>query len=257
MVNQAAVQKARSRQGELRRTISLFTLFRKEPTEPDRFYEFLADDTIERLRAYAPIADAVVLDVGGGPGYVASALRSAGAHCLVAEYSAAELVLHGRSPESAIRADGQALPVRSAGVDVCHSSNVLEHVPDPDSMLAEMVRVVRPGGLIYLSFTNWLSPWGGHETSPWHYFGGDWAARRWQAKHGAAPKNHFGRSLYRVDVSHVLRWVRQREDIEILRSGSRYLPSWTRPILWIPGIRELAVWNLELILRRRVESVVD
>ena len=30
-----------------------------------------------------------------------------------------------------------------------------------------------------VSYTTWLSPWGGHETAPWHYLGGDYAARRY------------------------------------------------------------------------------
>jgi ubiquinone/menaquinone biosynthesis C-methylase UbiE len=237
--------------GELARTIKLFALFRKEQADPARFYTFLANDTVERLQRYASLNGSVALDVGGGPGYVASALRTAGARCVVAEYAHDELYLHGRTPHGAVRADGQALPVRSGSVDLCHSSNVLEHVPDPNKMLNEMVRIVRPGGLVYLSFTNWLSPWGGHETSPWHYLGGDYAVRRWQTKHGDAPKNHFGRSLFRVDISQVLRWLDQRDDIEVLQCGSRYLPSWTRPMLKVPVVREVAVWNLEVILRRR------
>ena len=235
---------------ELQRSVSLFSLFRRESTEPDRFYRFLAEDTIERLAQHTSLAGQSVLDVGGGPGYIAEALRSTGAYCVVAEYSSEELFLHGRHPDAAMRADGQELPIRSSTVDICHSSNVLEHVRHPETMLAEMVRVVRPGGLIYLSFTNWLSPWGGHETSPWHYFGGDYAARRWQEQHGTAPKNHFGRSLFRLDVTQVLKWVGGRNDVVVLRSGSRYLPSWTRPVLRVPGVREVAVWNLELILRR-------
>jgi SAM-dependent methyltransferase len=237
--------------GELRRTVSLFNLFRREAAEPDRFYNFLAADTVNRLQEHRPLAGAVVLDVGGGPGYVASAMRAAGARCVVAEYASQELYLHGRSPDGAIQADGQSLPVRTASVDVCHSSNVLEHVPNPQAMLVEMVRVVRPDGLIYLSFTNWLSPWGGHETSPWHYLGGDYAARRWQTKHGSVPKNHFGSGLFRVDISQVLKWLGERDDIEVLRCGSRYLPSWTRVIVKVPGLREVFVWNLEVILRRR------
>ncbi len=237
--------------GEIARTIRLFQLFRKESTEPDAFYRFLADDTLARLGAFTSIDGSVVLDVGGGPGYVATAVRATGGHCLVAEYSRDELFLHGRSPRSAVQADAQALPVRDGSVDVCHSSNVLEHVPDPHRMLDEMIRVVRPDGLVYLSFTNWLSPWGGHETSPWHYLGGEYAARRYEARHAAAPKNHFGRGLFRVDVAQVLRWVEAHEEVELVRSGSRYLPSWTSSVLRVPGLRELAVWNLELILRRR------
>ena len=45
--------------------------------------------------------------------------------------------------------------------------------PDPMGLIEEMIRVTRPGGLVYLSFTNWYSPWGGHEMSPWHYLGRD------------------------------------------------------------------------------------
>lgn len=237
--------------GEMARTLRLFQLFRKESTDPDAFYRFLAHDTLDRLGAFTSIDGRVVLDVGGGPGYVAAAVRAAGGRCLVAEYSRDELFLHGRVPQSAVQADAQALPVRDGSVDVCHSSNVLEHVRDPERMLDEMIRVVRPDGLVYLSFTNWLSPWGGHETSPWHYLGGEYAARRYEQRHATAPKNHFGRGLFRVDVAQILRWVEAHPEVEVLRSGSRYLPSWTAPVLRVPGVRELVVWNLELILRRR------
>ena len=55
-------------------------------------------------------------------------------------------------------ADGYWLPVRDGGADVGFSSNVLEHVPDPIGLIEEMIRATRPGGLMYLSFTNWYSP---------------------------------------------------------------------------------------------------
>jgi len=97
------------------------------------------------------------------------------------------------------------LPIASKRVDVSFSSNVLEHMPDPERMLAEMFRVTRPGGLVLCAFTNWLSPWGGHETSPWHYLGGERAARRYERQHGKAPKNRYGHSLYPVSVARVLR----------------------------------------------------
>ena len=37
------------------------------------------------------------------------------------------------------------------------SSNVLEYVRDPAGFIDEMIRVTRPGGLVYLSYTVWLS----------------------------------------------------------------------------------------------------
>ena len=39
---------------------------------------------------------------------------------------------------------GMRLPFRDGAVDVCYSSNVLEHVPDPWVMVDEMLRVTRP-----------------------------------------------------------------------------------------------------------------
>jgi len=73
-------------------------------------------------------------------------------------------------------------------------------------MLAEMTRVTRPGGIVFVTFTNWLSPDGGHETSPWHYLGGERAAARYQRKHGKTPKNRFGDSLCPISVAEVLGW---------------------------------------------------
>ena len=74
------------------------------------------------------------------------------------------------------------LPFADGSVDVCYSSNVLEHVPDPWRMAEEMVRVTRPGGLVFISYTVWFGPWGGHETAPWHFLGGDRARRRYRRR---------------------------------------------------------------------------
>ena len=58
-----------------------------------------------------------------------------------------------------MRGSGTALPVRTSAVDVCYSSNVVEHVATPERMLDEMVRVTQPGGTLFVSFTPWWSPW--------------------------------------------------------------------------------------------------
>src|SRR5215471_6049993 len=118
-------------------------------------------------------------------------------------------------------------------------------------MLAEMVRVTRPGGVVFVAFTNWLSPWGGHETSPWHYLGGERAARRYQRRNDRSPKNYYGRSLFPVSVAAALAWTRSAPDAELIDAVPRYLPDWSRPILRVPVLREFLTWNLLLVLRRR------
>ena len=236
----------------VRRSAQLLARFRQEQTDPEGFYTFLADDTVAQLQAWTRLEGAHVLDVGGGAGFVADALRARGASCTTVEYDHAEMHLHGRTPVVAIRGDAQRLPVATGAVDVVHSSNVLEHVPDPEAMLAELVRVVAPGsGIGYVSFPNWLSPWGGHETSPWHYLGGRRAVDRYVAAHGHRPKNEIDVSLFAVSIARVLRWFGARPDVEVLFAGPRYLPRWTRPVVEVPGARELVTWNLLVVFRRR------
>jgi len=234
----------------VRRSFQLFQAFRNEGTDPATFYGLLADDTVRDVSRYCQLVGATVLDVGGASGYVADAFREVGSNSVTAEYDFDQMVEHGRKLVNGIAADGAALPLATGSVDVSYSSNVLEHVLQPRRMLSEMVRVVAPGGVIYLTFTNWLSPWGGHETSPWHYFGGAWAAQRYQRVHGVPPKNHYGESLFNLGVGQVLQWCHERSDVTVVDVFPRYYPRWTKTLVRIPGLREVLTWNLVVVMRR-------
>jgi SAM-dependent methyltransferase len=142
------------------------------------------------------------------------------------------------------------LPVADGAADVCFSSNVLEHVRAPLAMLDEMIRVTRPGGVVYLAFTNWYSPWGGHQISPWHYLGTRYAEQRYIRRTDKKPKHQVGTTLFPVHVGQMLHAVRSRPDVTVLATRPRYYPRWCRGLVRIPGLREVATWNLLLVLRR-------
>ncbi len=242
------------RTATLRRSVDLFRAFLVEQTEPDRFYGALAADSVAQLQRYVRLDDAVVLDVGGGPGFFASAFAGAGARYVRLEPEAHDMA--GGVPDAdaglgALRASGMELPVRTGSVDVCYSSNVLEHVPHPARMLDEMVRVTRPGGTVFVSFTPWWSPWGGHETAPWHYVGGGYAQRRYQRRTGRLPKNRVGHSLYPYSVAAALAWARRTPDAVMVAALARYHPWWAQWIVRVPVAREVLSWNLAMVLRRR------
>lgn len=231
-------------------TFELAKAFRHEQSDPGAFYRLLARDTVEELRRFHPLRDARVLDVGGASGYVGEALADAGAATVTVEYDREQIIEHGRRLVRGVQGDGCALPLTDSCVNIAYSSNVLEHVRAPSRMLEEMVRVVRPGGIVFVAYTNWLSPWGGHETSPWHYLGGDWAARRYERRYGHPPKNRFGDSLFPLHIGSVLGWATRREGVRLLDAFPRYYPRWTKPLVAVPGVREVATWNLVVVLRR-------
>jgi SAM-dependent methyltransferase len=235
---------------DLARSARLIRAFRTEQGDPSGYYTLLAADAVGQLGQYTDLSQRLVIDIGGGPGFFVRALRAAGARAFCVDTSLGELAAQGRPEPGSTLGSALQLPVASGAVDVCFSANVLEHVGDWRTMLAEMVRVTRPGGVIFVSFTNWLSPWGGHETSPWHYLGGERAARRYQRRHGRAPKNQFGRSLHAVSVAGVLGWARSADGVTLTDAVPRYLPGWARPLLAVPGAREVLTWNLLIVLRR-------
>ncbi|GAA1040708.1 class I SAM-dependent methyltransferase [Virgisporangium ochraceum] len=240
-----------TRLATLDRSVRLFRAFLVEQTEPDRFYSELAADSVRLLKAYTPLDGKSMLDVGGGPGYFADAFLAAGAGYIGVEPDAGELSARGGPAAGMVRASALALPFADASFDVCYSSNVLEHVPDPHKMLDEMVRVTRPGGTVFVSFTPWWSPWGGHETAPWHYLGGGYAARRYLRRTGHEPKNRFGHSLYPISINAALKWARRTGQADLVHFLPRYHPWWARWVVRVPVVREVVSWNLAMVLRRR------
>ena len=241
-----------ARQATLARSVRLLGEFRFEQSDPPRFYGALADDTVALVTALADgdPAGSTLLDVGGGPGYFASAFEAAGFNYLGVEPDASEMHAGPAGEPGAgtfVRASGMALPFADDSVDVCLSSNVAEHVPDPWRMGREMLRVTRPSGLVVLSYTVWFGPFGGHEMGLTHYLGGTRAAERYTRKHGHRPKNDYGSSLFAVHAGDGLRWAASTG--ALVAAFPRYHPRWAWWMTRVPVLREFLVSNLVLVLR--------
>jgi SAM-dependent methyltransferase len=80
-------------------------------------------------------------------------------------YRELESVLDCRLPHEKVALhvyDGIHLPLPDASVDLAVSHEVFEHVADVPTVLAEIARVLRPGGRIYIYIHNFASLSGGH-----------------------------------------------------------------------------------------------
>lgn len=107
-------------------------------------------DRLERIRPLP--ADARVLDVGSGAHglvFFFGAERGVGVDPLAAHYRPLFPFWQGRVPT--IAAGGEALPFRSGAFDVVLCDNVIDHAEGPAQIVAELARVLAPGGLLYFT----------------------------------------------------------------------------------------------------------
>lgn len=93
------------------------------------------------------MARGVVLDIGSADGHA----REWVANCdyISLDYPATAVAMYGTRPD--VFADGAALPFGAASIDSVLLLEVLEHVGDARAVLAEIARVLKPGGLLLLS----------------------------------------------------------------------------------------------------------
>jgi len=109
----------------------------------------------------APLAGKKVLDVGCGGGILCEGLAQRGAHVTGIDMGEAPLsVARLHSLESGVNVDYRQITVEEladaeAGqYDVVCCLEMLEHVPDPGSVVAACAKLLRPGGELFVSTIN-------------------------------------------------------------------------------------------------------
>lgn len=115
---------------------------------------FLRSQIIRRrLERHAPIpSDAWILEVGSGAhGLVFGfgAERAIGIDPIAVEYG--RLFPHLQDRTKTVAAIGEELPFADGSFDVVLSDNVIDHAERPFTIIDEIVRVLRPGGLLYFT----------------------------------------------------------------------------------------------------------
>ena len=132
----------------------------------DRDSEFRPLHDINPLRAnyideHSPVAGQQLVDVGCGGGILAEAMAQRGANVTGIDMGEAPLaVAKLHQLESGVEVNYQQstaeqLAEREAGTyDIVCCLEMLEHVPDPGSVIAACAALARPGGALYFSTIN-------------------------------------------------------------------------------------------------------
>ena len=137
-------------EGEWRRYLAEFHRDRAGITEEVLMRSLAGDHSPYRWLARAVSLDAgVVLDLACGSGPMSRELAQPGRTVIGLDLSEAELELAAeRGPGPWLRADALRLPFADQSIDVVTSSLGLAVVQPMDRVLAEVARVLRPGGVL-------------------------------------------------------------------------------------------------------------
>lgn len=104
-----------------------------------------------------------ILDIGCGGGFLSNPMADAGYDVTGIDLSEASLAVAEENDASKnvkyLKADAYALPFEDNSFDVACAMDILEHVNNPEILIREAARVVRPGGLFFFhTFNrNWVS----------------------------------------------------------------------------------------------------
>ncbi len=138
--------------------------WQRQQLQPDhapgaRFSKMWYRAAMRELLPALPLRGARILEVGAGYGYLASWLLAQGAASYVAtDVAASGLSQLPRLPRChAALADGGRLPFAARQFDLVICMEVLEHAPDPEKLLDECMRVLRPEGCLLLSSPNYCN----------------------------------------------------------------------------------------------------
>lgn len=169
----------------------------------------------DTLRRYLPDFDpreAHVLDIGCGDAGVPIAFAHAGARAIGLEPAAdntrrAAIRMRDHDvPVTLARGVGEALPFPDEAFNLAILDNVLEHVDDRHATLAEIRRVLRPDGVLYLVTPKPFSIQGLLSDPHYHAPGLVLLPRSWQRR---IIERRFGAGSYQVGRIPTRRWLRR------------------------------------------------
>jgi SAM-dependent methyltransferase len=193
-----------------------------------------------------------LVDLGCGTGMFLERRR---AHCRTVglDFSRQALALCRRNGLDALaQADATRLPLADACADVLTAFDLIEHVNDDRSLIAESWRILRPGGFLMATVPAHPAMWSGHDVSLHHMR--RYRRRQFEALFTSTPDRRWQTirmtsSFTTVFVPTVLLRITRRAVVDggVQRSDTRPTPPWMNRILLAlhrPEIAWLGRFNL-------------
>jgi SAM-dependent methyltransferase len=194
-------------------------------------------------------AQTAALDLGCGHGIFGGELMKRGCKVSFADEENGLVPEFAQAPFHLINIDRDNLG-NLGQYDLVVCSNVYEHLAKPRQFLDAVPKILTQRGKLYLSWTNWLSPWGGHEFSPFHYLGPRVGHRLYDKLSKRKRKHTPFENLFPTYIGSVLKLIRQNPNLRILRVAPRYYTELAF-LMRVPVVREFLAWNCALLIEKR------
>ena len=205
-----------------------------------------------------PLSQKRLLDLGCGLGGYPIAFQEEGAQVVGVDLERGRIPgFHGK-----VTADALTVPFSEGSFDLVICASLIEHVSQPEVLIQEALRVLRPGGFLFLSYPPFYSPVGGHQFAPFHLLGERistyvfrkrnkfkklvWLNERMSMSPASYAASFGSWGLYRMTIRKTRQMMRQLP-FDILDCSTRLLPINTAVI---PILGEFLTWHVQFLARK-------
>lgn len=196
------------------------------------------------------LKDKKVLDIGCGLGGYSRSFLKEGAKVTCLDLSKDQFQPH--EGLTFVQGDATHTNFADKSFDFVFCSSLIEHVNNPNKLVKEIRRMLKPAGYCYISFPPFWSPVGGHQFKPFHYFGEKIAVKLAHLFYGVKDTEYegdYGRLYVRTigQVNNLLK----KNNFNIISITTRMLPLNTANI---PFFKEILTWHVEFLAQKPKEA---
>ena len=146
------------------------TSFNESRNSLEKYFQWRIErsaPTIQKIKGFANLKGTQVLEIGCGFGALTWLLLKESARVVATETDAKSLktakrLIKNKKRLKLVKTTNEHLKFKNSLFDFVILFDVIEHVADPKIMMKEAIRVLKPGGILYVEFTPYYSIIGHH-----------------------------------------------------------------------------------------------
>jgi SAM-dependent methyltransferase len=237
----------------------------RDHVNPERYLR-----NIQNLAVETPLAGKTLLEIGSGFGISlalmlkyfsvdAYGIEPASEGFESSNSCAREIMAsNGLDPSRVIDAVGERIPFPDASFDIVYSNNVLEHTQKPALVLSEALRVLKPGGRLFIEVPNYLAYYEGHYLLPqppifWNGMLAAWVG--WVFRRDPQFARTLRTEINPIWIRKTMRSIERRYAHVVLTLGEeRFLERFSKPLLFqtdaVAGAAGHLVRGMQFLNRR-------